>query len=278
MADSKPSDHEAVVGSGPSGIEVAVTLRTLAGQQHPLPLLLGTATVGDLAHAVRDKLGTPIATQNLIWGSQLLKDTSASLQLAFGGAADVELTVCQRQLTRAEKIEMHNQLIRCVAAGLQSEVRELIKEGALQVLEARAWDETEEQEDEHEHDKQHTQRRRLRSIDSEGGEQLQPVPLTPILTAIAAGDEAMAAELRCCGATEPDMAVRLPSLGAAFSERDLVDVAKHIAAGADVNTKLMRGQGIRATGHGRPLHACCAMNPLPGAYEVAQLLLKGRQI
>merc|ERR1712154_96730 len=76
------------------------------------------------------------------------------------------------------------------------------------------------------------------------------------------------------GAAEPDMTVRCSSLATAFAEGDLVDVAKHLAAGADVNTRLFSGQGVQATNHGGPLHACCAMPRTPGAFEVAQILVR----
>merc|ERR1719152_659838 len=49
-------------------------------------------------------------------------------------------------------------------------------------------------------------------------------------------------------------------LGTAFRLNNFVEIVRCIAAGGDVNTRLLRGEGIRDTSRGTPLHACCAMS------------------
>merc|ERR1712232_197959 len=57
---------------------------------------------------------------------------------------------------------------------------------------------------------------------------------------------------------------------------DLTDVVRFLARGADPNTRLRRGEGVRDTGCGVPLHACCAMHQIPGVVPVVELLLRLR--
>jgi len=98
--------------------------------------------------------------------------------------------------------------------------------------------------------------------------------LQPLLVAIAAGDVEAASLLRAAGAPEPRLEPRAASLGQAMRMRDLPDVVRLLAGGADVNTRLYQGEGIRATSHATPLHACCALSHLPGAAAVAELLCR----
>merc|ERR1712194_609448 len=100
-----------------------------------------------------------------------------------------------------------------------------------------------------------------------------PAHLTPLLAAVAAGNTTIANDLHCAGAPEVSMTPTTASLADAFCLHDFTDCARHIAAGADVNTKLQNGQGIRSTREGVPLHACCAQHQRPGAYELAQILI-----
>jgi len=103
-----------------------------------------------------------------------------------------------------------------------------------------------------------------------------PMDMTPLLMAIVAGDEDLAKDLRALGAKEPDLKPKHQRLPDAFRARDFADVVRHIAGGADVNTRLYRGFGVQDTEEGRPLHACAAMSHMPGSLEVAQLLLRKR--
>ena len=100
--------------------------------------------------------------------------------------------------------------------------------------------------------------------------------ISPLMLAIAAKDREMELALVKAGHPEADMSTRHANLAEAFAATDLADVVRHIAAGADVNTRLHRGEGVRASSSGTPLHACCAIYPEPGAYEVTVLLLRRR--
>merc|ERR1719440_2667204 len=95
-----------------------------------------------------------------------------------------------------------------------------------------------------------------------------------MMIAVAAADESACVKLRQAGAAEVDMSPKTASIAAAFQARDFVEVARHIAAGDDVNCRLFRGQGVQATSSGTPLHACCAMHGLAGSTEIAQLLIR----
>lgn len=112
------------------------------------------------------------------------------------------------------------------------------------------------------------------SEDAEGSGTLPCGGITPLMMALAVGDSIIEKDLRTCGAKEVDMTPHHISIAAAFSQRDFPDVVKHIAAGADVNVQLSRGEGVEASETGSPLHACCALHRVPGSYEVAQLLIK----
>lgn len=100
--------------------------------------------------------------------------------------------------------------------------------------------------------------------------------ISPLMLAIAASDNAMVKLLRDAGAVMPDMTPQHTDIGAAFEARDMVDVVKLVAKGADIHQRLQRGQGIRNTSSGTTLHACCACHSAPGSYEVIVLLLRQR--
>lgn len=248
---------------------VTVVAKTMAGNETPLAPLPAAALVVDLAKEVRDKLNVPIATQNLLYEGQLLTDLTMPLSDVFGSeTTDLEVMVVQRPLTNQEKLELHIQLVRAAAAGNAKEASELLKEGAMVEL---TQDSIGTEETPHE-----TSRSDSEYSDS-GDEALQKTKycgFSPLMMAIAAGEEDLAQDLRKLGATEPDMTPRTSSLAVAFHDNNLVEVTRHIAAGADVDTRLSPGEGIRATSSGVPLHACCAMYRRPGALAVAQLLIR----
>jgi len=98
--------------------------------------------------------------------------------------------------------------------------------------------------------------------------------ITPLMMALAADDQDMTRDLRECGAEEPDMTPSHPTIVGAFEARDFVDIVRHLAAGADVDTKLRRGQGVQDSAFGTPLHALAALHRKPGAYELTQLLVR----
>jgi len=98
--------------------------------------------------------------------------------------------------------------------------------------------------------------------------------ITPMMMAIATGNDDLAKDLEACGAQRPDMSTkRHDSIREAFSRADFADIVKHFTSGADVNCSLRRGEGVQDTGFGTPLHACAALFRKPGAYETAQLLI-----
>lgn len=98
--------------------------------------------------------------------------------------------------------------------------------------------------------------------------------VTPLMMAIAAGDDTVADALRQAGAQELVMTPETDDMGEAFRTGNISDVVRHIASGADVNMRLTSGEGIIASAEGRPLHAACALVNTEGAYEVALLLLR----
>jgi len=301
--------------------EIVFILNSMGGGTIRLEPMQLTATVRDLALQVRGLLSIPISVQNLIWGSQLLKDPSVQLVDVFGTEeTEVNLTVLRRPFTVAERAELHKQLVRAASGGQTRQLRELLREGApvdfdpdkeghdtsislshwadeehqdgedvtmTRAVGAQGKSEQKVQEDEHmQRDSEDSQD----SEEAEDSEDLEtpwprrrtatdpnwPTELTPLMMAIVAGDDDLAKDLRTLGAKEPDLTPKHQRLADAFQVRDFVDVVKHIANGADVNTRLRRGQGVQDTAEGRPLHACAALCDRPGSLEVAQLLLRKR--
>merc|ERR1711933_559003 len=75
----------------------------------------------------------------------------------------------------------------------------------------------------------------------------------------------------------PNMEPRAMSLAQAFRRGDLTDVVRFFAlGGADPNVRLRRGEGVRDTDHGYPLHACCALHERAGALALVELLCRLR--
>eukprot|EP00435_Cladocopium_sp_Y103_P008319 s502_g2.t1 len=97
--------------------------------------------------------------------------------------------------------------------------------------------------------------------------------LTPLLMALATGRDDLARDFRHIGAEEPDLVPKTSSLRQAVTQGKVLDMARHLIAGADPDLPLRRGEGIRATENGTLLHACAANHKLPGMYELAQLLI-----
>jgi hypothetical protein len=225
-----------------------VTLCNMAGSKVELPRLSAVCLVRDLALQARAHTGCPLCAMKLIHEGSLLTDLSLSLMDVFGADVEVvELIVVRRQLAEEEQAELDKQLIRCVASGADTDAKECLTEGA--------------------------------QVDPEtnpcGG-------VTALMMSIAAGDHEMSHKLLEAGAAEPNM-VTEKTIGEAFGAQansrqngaqDWRDVARCIAQGADVNTKLVRGQGIRATSSGSPLHACCALHMCAGSAEIAHLLIR----
>lgn len=287
---AEPAAAEAIAKDSTDGM-VAVLAQTLGGEEVQLAPLHRTALVADLAREVREKLGFPIATQNLLWGDQPLANPRLGLAEVFGGASDVQLTVAQRQMTRKVAVALHTDLVRAAAAGNKQLVGELLKEGAeLELADygdegqepdhagaASSTEEGGEEEDsgsEFDSDDPDHQGTRPRLTKRAMSFAEKARSITPLMMAIAAGEEDIADDLRRAGAPEPAMEPVSSTMAQAFSREDFLDIVRHIAAGADVNVRLSRREGIRGTSSGVPLHACCAMHHQQGAYEVTQLLIR----
>mmetsp|Transcript_52888 Transcript_52888/g.113366 ORF Transcript_52888/g.113366 Transcript_52888/m.113366 type:complete len:370 (-) Transcript_52888:272-1381(-) len=101
--------------------------------------------------------------------------------------------------------------------------------------------------------------------------------LSPLLVALVAGHDEIASDFRQLGAEDVNLKPSATTdLTAAFACRDFPDIVKHIAQGADLNMRMVRNLAhvTWATNVCTPLHACVALHKMPGAYEVAQLLVK----
>lgn len=108
---------------------------------------------------------------------------------------------------------------------------------------------------------------------------------TPMLIALAADNSDAIQMLQKAGAPEESLGAtkgksnrrlfqRSP-LAQAFANRDLAAVVRCIGQStADINQRLLRGEGIADTGGGTPLHACCAQHRLPGIASVVELLCR----
>lgn len=233
--------------------QYVVKVSNMAGTVVELPSLSASACVADLAVKVREHCGVPICSMKLLKDGEVLLDLALSLMHVFGAEISaVDLMVIRRQLSDDEQAELDKQLIRNIARGDSNAVDEFLAEGA--------------------------------NLDT--GISNPCGGLSPLMMAIAAGDEDMSLKLREAGAPEPDMVPREAYIQTAFATcadtrlqalsivPDFADVVRHIAAGADVNVRLKRGQGIAATSSGTPLHACCALRNAAGSTELALLLIR----
>merc|ERR1712217_275722 len=106
--------------------------------------------------------------------------------------------------------------------------------------------------------------------------EVKPCAPSPLLLAIAVGDDSLVSLLQEANAEEPQLKPHSTSFAAAFRNHDLSDVVRFLARRADPNFRLRRGEGVRDTGSGTPLHALCAMHHQPGAVAVVELLLRLR--
>lgn len=106
--------------------------------------------------------------------------------------------------------------------------------------------------------------------------QNQADPPEPLAFAVAAGNEAAAKLLRDAGAVEPNLEPRSGTLGRALGRGDVADSVRLLAQGTDPNVRLRRGEGVRDTDHGCPLHACCALHERLGVSALAELLCRLR--
>lgn len=260
---------------------VTVTLLSMGGEGTALKPMPVADKVWDLAMRVREVRGIPISAMKLLWEGELLTDTTRTLGEVFGEEEEVDLMVVRRQISEEEQRELNQRLLRAVAGGQQAQVVELLKEGALPFAETPVATEGDEAgaggKDQEEKEIAAVGAELDTATDAKPvvvhAEPLGCFGLSPLLLALAAGDEDLVKDLRAAGAPEPEMTPKAGSMPFAFAKQDIADVVRHLAAGADVNTKLTRGQGVNGTSWGGPLHACCSMNCF-GTYELAQLLIR----
>lgn len=268
-------------------------------------------TFKDVALWIRTKMGIPIAVQHLVNGETVFKDPSLRLRDAFPDMEEVTVSVLRSPYTKKEREELFLRLVRSTAAGDTRQVHELMKEGAPVCLQKESmvdvsvnlehWDDTEEQaeepteqkETETEETKEKENEEDMKdassggeeseacssSVHSEDMEEEMPedyLPcggLTPLLMAMATGRDDLARDFRHIGAEEPDLVPKTPSLREAATQCRVLEITRHLIAGADPDLPLRRGESIRATENGTLLHACAANHKQPGMYEVAQLLI-----
>jgi ankyrin repeat protein len=221
-----------------------INIVSMAGNQCSPGPLQPQQSLLDLKKQIRSCWGIPVSQQVLLHDVNVIADDTQHLSVALGGGTEHTLTCVAKARTDKEQEDLDAELLIAAARGDRSQVVELLSEEA--------------------------------HLDPEWKDEESEEGLTPnaLLLSIAAGDEEMATLLRKNGAKEPHLSPSTKSLPDAFEAGDLADVARHIAAGADVNVRLGRGQGIAATSSGTPLHACCAMHRQRGALEIAQVLVR----
>lgn len=242
---------------------ITINLASMAGEAGQLAPLPADASVCELARAVRKHMSVPIAAQNLIFKGELITDPTQKLVDLFGPVDIADIMVVKRALTEEEHAELYSNLVRAAAGGDSIEVSELLEEGAR----------VEPSTPESNPDKP-TKSKCPDDSDSDiSVDEPVSLSLTPMMMAAAMKNDDLAKMLRERGAREPEMQPETASLAQAFRDHNFDEVVRHLAGGADVNTKLCRGEGISSTSYGVPLHACCALHRIPGAYEVAQLLI-----
>ncbi|CAJ1348673.1 unnamed protein product, partial [Effrenium voratum] len=268
-------------GRGEERSTMKVTVMTLAGCCESADFEEDD-TIRDVSLFIRFKFGMPMAVQSLMTGHTILREPAESLKEVFGEQTpEAVVMVIRRPYTPPERAELFRRLVRATGAGDTRQVRELLKEGApvdmladvkdvsaprlrgkrLRLGRASemsfAGDSDDMQEEE----------------EKEKAEQPPCGGITPLMMAMATGRSTLAQDLRKLGACEADMVPKSESLVAACVAYDVVEIFRHLAKGADTETRLQRGQGIRATEQGTLLHACAANFRRPGFYEVAQLLI-----
>lgn len=226
---------------------LVVALTSMAGERFMVPALPVDATVRSFKEAVRLHKGTPIAAQRFILDGQLLEASDCqplgpALGRPRGGL--VEVSFVHGALPEEAQRVVDGELLCAAARGDAAAIRSCLADGAAVASEATGT----------------------------GG---AAHGLTPLLLALASGEEEAVRVLREAGAPTPDLRPRCHTLGQAFARAHLglADAARLLHRGADPNTRLRRGQGIQDTTDGTPLHACCALR-VPGVLALAELLLR----
>lgn len=204
----------------------------------------------NFARTIGEDIPQAILQVFFIWHVQKNLFMMLSVAVSVGSSVKALHDAISRALTasgaehKREQEAFERQLVRVTASGSHDELRKLIEDNKTKFTLSTSYDVT--------------------------------AGITPLMLAAASNDEEASLILQNAGAQTDDMTLRLDNLPAAFAAGDLAEVVRQIAAGADVNTRLSRGEGIIDSSSGVPLHACCRFHRLPGAYEVVVLLLRCR--
>lgn len=236
-----------------ASLQVGVT--TFSGERLELPRLATSASMQELHAAVKERFGIPAAAQQFVFnGAVLHGDPAHSLGKLFGlpkgGGGKIELS-CVRIPLPAEKQRAVNEILLLSAArGHCDSMATALADGALVNIGCPG--------------------------EEDRARQSQPSGPTPLAFALALGDKAAAKLLRDAGAAELASEPRSGTLGGALGRGDIADAVRLLGQGADPNARLRRGEGVRDTDYGAPLHACCALHDKVGATALAELLCRMR--
>jgi len=235
---------------------VAVT--ALSGDRVELPAFPPGTTMRELREAVKRVWKMPLATQCFVIDSKIVEARDGQqVAVVFQDALQkshpertVEVAVVRGALPEQAQQAVDTTLLVATARGALEDMREALAEGANPDTCSSVGSSTSS-----------------RTVAARRGP-------TPLMLAHAAEDKEAIELLISALAEKPNMKPQFSSLGIAFRNNDLQDVVRILGQKADPNMRLRRGDGVRDTGHGTPLHACCALHRLPGVVPVAELLLR----
>uniref|UniRef100_A0A7S4SFP7 Ubiquitin-like domain-containing protein n=1 Tax=Alexandrium monilatum TaxID=311494 RepID=A0A7S4SFP7_9DINO len=244
---------------------VKVVVTNLAGESIVLETLPVSAPLQEVHAFVKEQWKVPPLAQQLVLGGRIVEVPPAqSVGKALGvpNGGEVELSCVRGQLPLEEQSRLDEALMLAAARGDCPEIASLLTDGARPAgpLGRAREGAPRPQDGEFATDE---------PSDAEGGR----TP-SPLLLALAAGHAEAAELLRGRGAPEPSLELSQWLPARAFSHGDFAEVVRLLAHNADPNIRLRRGQGIRDTSSGCPLHVCCAQHQRPGAAALAELLLQ----
>eukprot|EP00927_Polykrikos_kofoidii_P052090 TRINITY_DN45862_c0_g1_i1.p1 TRINITY_DN45862_c0_g1~~TRINITY_DN45862_c0_g1_i1.p1 ORF type:complete len:379 (+),score=47.46 TRINITY_DN45862_c0_g1_i1:72-1139(+) len=227
--------------------EMKIAVRLMSGTLVELPPLPVDAPMCALRETIQSCTGIRACAQRLILGHvEVVADDNVGIGKALTGllppgssSEDVELALVRGVLSESEQRIVDDELMLAAAEGDAVATASALAEGARPTAQAAR-----------------------RGADA----------VSPLMLALAAGNEDVVSLLRKAGAEEPDMTPKTQRLGRAFARGDLADVVRLLACGESPRQKLRRGDGVQHTHTGYPLHACCALHRWPGSTAVAVLL------
>lgn len=252
-----------------------IQVSSISGVTTALRPFQPTDTVNDVACVIRSSLGIPISVQTLAWGNTPLKHRSQQLGPLFGKTQDVTLTIVRRSFTPEERAELHKRLVRATAAGMVSEARELLREGAKVNFEAEEesadvslalphWQEDVEVQAQEEvpapvqpdslraagdeeqfrpSAEQHNGEVKKREEEDDRRQVSSEHPcggLSPLMVASVIGNAELVKDFEDLGAHKIELEPS-QNLTQAFIDHNFVEIARHIKKGADLNVRMPRG-------------------------------------